>query len=110
MGGGFQPERQGLGVRRCGIGAAEGFDPSLEEFAGVRGDARAAVAEYRAEIAIARRPRRRRGGEVVTGDRVGEVGPQALLMACGIGEQIHVPPHVLAGEVEKRLGRLQDRR
>ncbi len=31
-------------------------------------------------------------------------------MTGGIGEHIHVPPHVLAGEVEERLGGLQDRR
>ncbi len=58
MGGGLQPERQRLGIGRRGVGAAEGFDAGLEEFAGARGEARAAVAEHRAEIAEARRPRR----------------------------------------------------
>ncbi len=62
MGDGFQPERQHLGIRRCGIGAAEGFDPGLEEFAGAHGGADAgvggAVAKHRAEIAKAGRTRR----------------------------------------------------
>jgi len=78
----------------------------LQEFAGRF----APMPKDRAQVAKCLRFTGHGRGEIVARDRDGEVGPQAQLMACGIGEQIHVPPHVLAGEVEKRLGRLQDRR
>ena len=107
MGGGLEAEGERFRIGRCGVGAPERLDAGLQELAG----ARAAVAEYRAEIAQAcRAPRRRRGrGEVIARDGNREVGPQADLVAGGIGST-YVPAHVLAGEVEKRLRRLQDRR
>src|SRR5262249_49534224 len=70
----------------------------------------AALTEDRAEIAEFRRLARRRRGEIVARDRDRQVRTQAQLLAgTGIGDQVHAPPDVLAREVEKRLGRLEDR-
>ena len=70
----------------------------------------AAIAEHRAEIAEARGLAGAAGGEIVPRHRNGEVGPQAQFLAAGVGGQIEALADVLAGEVEERLGRLQDRR
>ncbi len=104
MRGRLQPERQHLGVGRRLVGTSEGFDAGLQEF----GRLIAAVAEYRPEIAEAGRPAGERGGEIVARNRDGEVRPQAEFAAAGRRGQIHALADVLAGEVEERLGRLQD--
>ncbi len=101
----LERERERLGVRRRRVGAAEGFDAGLQEF----GRAVLALAEDGAEIAVGCGPARLRRGEIVARRRNGEVRAQAQFAATGIRDQIHAPPDVLAGEIEKRLGRLQDR-
>ena len=58
FGRGLEPERQHLGIGGGGVGAAEGLDAGLQEFA----RAVVALAEHRAEIAEAGRPAGR-GGE-----------------------------------------------
>ncbi len=105
MRGGVEPEREHFGVRRRGVAAAEGFDAGLQEFARAF-----AMAKDRAEIAEALRLAGRGRGEIVARDRDGEVGPQAQFVALRVGGQIHALADVLAGKVEERLRRLQDRR
>ena len=68
------------------------------------------MAKDRTEIAEALRLAGRGRGQVVARHRDGEVGPQAQLAALRIGGEIHALADVLAGEVEERLRRLQDRR
>ncbi len=104
MRGGFEPEREHLGVGRRLVGPPEGFDAGLQEF----GACVAAVTEHRPEIAIARRFAGERRSEIVARDRNGEVGAQAEFAAAGGGGQIHALADVFAREVEERLGRLQD--
>src|SRR4029077_12201863 len=48
-------------------------------------------------------------GEIVPRHRNGEVGPQAQVLAAGVGRQVKTLADVLAREVEERVGRLQDR-
>ena len=86
--------------------AAEGFDAGLQELARLV----LAVAEDRTEIAEARRLAGPRRGQIVARDRDGEVGPQAQFAALRIEREIHALADVLAGEIEERLRRLQDRR
>jgi hypothetical protein len=102
----FQRQRQHFGIRRGAVLPAEGFDAGLQEFAW----AAAAIAEYRPEIAEARRLAGPLGGEIIARHRKGEVGAQAELLAGGVGGQVKALADVLAGEVEERLGRLQDGR
>ena len=104
MRGGFQAERQHFGVGRRLVGTAEDFDAGLQELA----RAVAAVTEHGTEIAIARRLAGERRGEVIARHRNGEVGAQAEFAAARRGGQVHALADVLAGEVEERLGRLQD--
>ena len=88
------------------VGTAEGFDAALQEFTGQA----AAVAENRAEIAIALRATGGRGGEIVARHRNGEIRPQAQFLAGPAGGQEHAAPDILAGQVQERLGGLQDGR
>ena len=69
----------------------------------------AAMTEDRAEIAEARRLAGLGRGQIVARDRDGEVGPQAQLAPLRVGGEIHALADVLAGEIEERLRRLQDR-
>src|SRR5262249_14203236 len=80
-------------------------DAGLQEFAA----ALVAMAEDRAEIAKASRFAGGGRGEIVARDRNGEVGAQAQLASLRIGREIHALADVLAGEVEERLRRLQNR-
>ena len=67
------------------------------------------LAKDRAEIA---KSLSRTGGwrsKVVHRHRNGEVRAQAQLAAVGVGGEIHALADILAGQVEERLGRLQDR-
>ena len=48
-------------------------------------------------------------GQIVARDRDREVGPQAEFAALRVGGEIHALADVLAGEIEERLRRLQDR-
>ena len=50
------------------------------------------------------------GSEIVAGHWNGQIGAQAQFLAAGVGGQIKAFADVLAGEIEKRLGRLQNRR
>src|SRR4030088_392418 len=50
------------------------------------------------------------GGEIIPRHWNGEIGAKAQFIAAGIGGQIKALPDVLAREIKKRLGRLQDRR
>jgi len=50
------------------------------------------------------------GGEVIARDRNRQVGPQAQLLAAGVRGQIKAFADVLARQIEKRLGWLQNRR
>ena len=105
MRGRLQPERQHLGVGRRLVGAAEGFDAGLQEFGRrvARGDGTPGR-DSRSRPAC-----RQRRGEIVARDRNGQVGPQAEFAAARRGGQVHALADVLAGQVEERLGRLQDR-
>jgi len=49
------------------------------------------------------------GSEIVPRYRNGEVGTQAKLLPAGIAGKVKAFPDVLAGQIEERLGRLQDR-
>jgi hypothetical protein len=104
MRGRLQRQRQHLGVRRRRVAPAEGLDARLEEFRAAVG----ALPEHRAHETVADRVPGLRRGEVVARHRNGQVGPQAELAALGVGGEEHAPADVLAGEVEERLGRLQD--
>jgi hypothetical protein len=100
---GLEPERQHLGVGRRLILAAEGLDAGLQELAG----GGAALAEHRAEIAVGGGRAGRRRAQIVERHRDRKVGPKAQLAALRVAGEIHPPADVLAGEVEERLGRLQ---
>ena len=102
--GGFEPERQHLGIGRRDVAAAERFDAGLQEFAG----AVAAVAEHRARDSRSPARCRLRRGQIVARDRDGEIGPQAEIVPGRIGGQVHARADVFAGEVEERLRRLQE--
>ena len=93
MGGGLESERQGFGIC-CGlVGAAKGFDAALQKLAGQF----AVVAKNRAEIAIALRAPGSGGGQIVAGNRNGEIRPQAQFLARPAGGQEHAAPDILAG-------------
>ena len=100
----LQRQRQHFGIGRGAVLPAEGFDAGLQELARLA----AAIAEHRAEIAEARRLAGAAGGEIVARHRNGQVRTQAQLLAAGVGRQVEALADVLAGEVEERLGRLQD--
>ena len=106
MRGRVEPERQHFGIRRRRIRPGEGFDAGLQEFAAALG----AMPEHRTEIAKAPRLAGRGRGEIVARDWNGEVGAQAQFAPLRIGGEIHALADVLAGEVEERLRRLQNRR
>jgi hypothetical protein len=106
MPGRLDPEREHLRIRCGSVRPGEGFDAGLQEFARPR----LAVAEHRAEIAEALRLTGGRRGEIVARDRDGEVRAQAQLVPVRIAGEVHALADVLAGEVEERLRRLQDRR
>src|SRR4051794_38879482 len=65
--------------------------------------------EHRREITEAERLAGFRRGEVIARDRNCQVGPQAKLLPVRVGGEKHAATDVLAGEVQERLGRLQDR-
>ena len=102
----LEAERQHLGIGRRDVGAAEGLDAGLQEL----GRLVVAVAKHRAEIAESRRLAGRRRGQIVARDRDGEVGPQAQFVPLRVEGEIHALADVLAGQIEERLRRLQDRR
>ena len=102
----LQRQRQHFGVRRGAILPSEGFDAGLQEFARPA----AAIAKHRPEIAEPRGLAGAAGGEIIPRHRNGEIGAKAQFLAAGVGGQIKAFADVFAGEVEKRLGRLQDRR
>jgi hypothetical protein len=105
MRGRLDPEGHHLGVRRGLVRPPEGFDAGLQNFRRTV----AAVAVDRPEIAKTLRRASDLRGEIVAGDGNGEVRTQAQFAALGVDGEIHVAADVLAGEVEERLGRLQDR-
>ena len=70
----------------------------------------AAIAEHRAEIGEAGRLSGAGRGQIIPRHGDGEVGPQAQFLAGRIRRQVQAFADVLAGEVEERVGRLQDRR
>ena len=106
LGGGFEAEREHLGVGGGGVGAAERLHARLQEFAG----AVVALAEHRAEIAEAGRPAGFRRSQIVARHRDGEIGPQAQFLAAPVGGEEHALADFLARQVEERLGRLDERR
>ena len=86
------------------VGLAEILDAGLEELVA----ALAALAEHLAEIGIAAR-RAGAAGDMVEADGDGEFGPQAQRLAgLAFGEE-DAAAQILAGHVEERIGRLQDR-
>ena len=106
LGGRLAAQRQHLGVGRLAVAPAERFDAGLQELA----RRVAAVAEHRAEIAVADRLGQPARGDVVAAHRNGEVGPEAPVAPAGVGGEVDAPAHVLAGEVEEHVGRLQNGR
>ncbi len=103
-GGRLQRQRQHLGVGCGAILPPEGFDAGLQEFARPA----AAITEHRSEIAESGGLAGARRGEIIPRHRNGEVGAQAQFLAAGVGGQIKAFADVLAGQIEERLGRLQD--
>src|SRR5262249_53078802 len=65
--------------------------------------------EHRAEITKAARLAGGGRGEIVARHRNGEVGAQAQFASLRIAREIHALADVLAGKVEERLRRLQNR-
>src|SRR4051812_23184163 len=102
----LKPEREDFRIRGRDVGAAEGFDPGLQEL----GRPVTTMTEDRAEIAEAGSLAGVRRGEVVARDRYRQVWPQAELAALRVRGEIHPLADILARKIEKRLRRLQDRR
>ena len=89
---------------RARVGVAEILDAGLEELVA----ALAALAEHLAEIGVAAR-RAGLAGDVVEADGNGEFRAQAERLAgLALGEE-DAAAQILAGHVEKRIGRLEDR-
>jgi hypothetical protein len=101
--GALHREREDLGVRRLAVVAPERFHARLQELGG----AVAGVAEYRPGIAVGSGPLARVLGEVLAADRDREIGPQAKLAAPAVRGEEQAATQLLAGELEKDLGRLQ---
>ena len=100
-------ERQHLGFRAFRIPGREPFDAGLAEFAGhlpVLGKAEGRSAIAVARLAVGLRVLR----QVIAAGRHREIGPQAHLVAFGIGEDIGIGADVLARAFEKDIGRLQN--
>ena len=76
-GGRLQRQRQHFRIRRGAVLPAEGFDAGLQELARPA----AAIAKHRPEIAEARGLAGAPGGEIIAGDRNGQVRAQAELFA-----------------------------
>ena len=104
--GGFQRQRQHLGIGRGAILPAEGFD---RRPAGIRSAGRRDSGTPVRDSRIRPAGRRAAGGEIVARHGDGQVGAQAELLAARVRRQVEALADVLAGEVEERLGRLQDR-
>ena len=85
---------------------AEGFDAGLQELTGLA----PAIAEHRPEIGEARGLPDTAGGKIVARHGNRQVRAQAQFLAAGIRGQVEAFADVLAGEVEERVGRLQNRR
>ena len=98
-------EREHFRVGRLGVTATEALEPRLRLLADLAG----ASAEYRAEIGIfgdfAGLVRTEIGA--TDGDRI--FGPQAQLLARGVGGEEQAAADLLAGHVEKDRRRMQDR-
>src|SRR6185312_13729250 len=105
-GGRLQRQRQHFGIGSGAILPPERFDAGLQELA----RASAAIAKHRAEIAEPGGLAGPAGGQIIPRDRNGEVGAKTKFLPAGIGGEIEALPDVFTGKVEKRLGRLQDRR
>src|SRR5438067_671047 len=97
--------RVSLGSVACGFGAPEGFDAGLQEFARLL----RAMAKNGSKIAVTFGGAGCGRGEIVPGNRDRQVGTQAQLAALRVDGEKHALADVLAGEIEKRLRRLQDR-
>ena len=102
----FQPQRQHFGVGRRLVLPGEEFDAGLQKLGGQS----LAVAKDGAEIAERGRLAGRRRLQIGARDRNGEVGPQAQFAPVRIAGEKHAPADILAGQVEERLRRLDDRR
>src|SRR6478735_7305833 len=72
-GGGLERQRQHFRIRRGAVLPAKGFDAGLQELARPA----AAIAKHRPEIAEARGLPGAPGGEIIAGNRNGEIGTQA---------------------------------
>ena len=67
-----------------------------------------AMAKHRPEIAEARRLPGASRGEIIPRHRNGEIGPKTQFLAVGVGGEVKALADVLAGEIEERLGLLQN--
>jgi len=102
----LEPEREHFGIGRRLVLPGKGLDARLHELGGRT----LAVAKHRSEIAEAGGLAGTRRLQIGARDRNGEIGSQAQFAAVGIVGEKQPPADVFAGEVEKRLRRLQDRR
>ena len=102
----LERQSEDIGVGRLAIGTAEAFEPGLNEFTRKI----AAKAKDRPEIRELRRRARMRRGEIgaAYGDRIFRA--QTEFIARRIARQENPAANILAFEIEKDRGGLQDRR
>ena len=104
--GGFQRQRQDFRVRSLAVGAAQALDARLQEFIGPT----SALAEDGAEIGEGGDGPRRRGGQIGPADRDRIFRPQAQLLALGARGEEDAGADVLARQIKKHIGGLENRR
>jgi hypothetical protein len=108
----LQHPQHHLGVGLAFIGLAEGLDASLAKLARMGGRAAAGlIAEYRAVVAVARHAVALwMALKIDAHGRHGDVRPEAQRFAVLIGEDVGAGAQPLADDIEKQIGRLNDRR
>ena len=102
----LQRQRQHFRIGGGPVLPSKGFDAGLQELTGLA----AAIPEHRAEIAEPGRLPDLSRRQIIPRDRNGQIGAKAQFLPAGVGGQIEAFADVLAGEIEKRLGRLQNPR
>ena len=102
----LQGERENLRVGRFGVPAAEALEPGLRLLSALA----SLRAEHRAQIGIFRDPAGLVGSEIGAADGNRIFGPQAKLLARGVGGQEQAAADLLARHVEKDRRGMENRR